>query len=207
MQGDDKRKQIALRNEEKGKCHPHPRPCRRESRGQHTRVGGTPSLYSSLVREKSKGFTVLIPAISFQVTMRILIRLQVNTSLTLQGSWALCQAAHVLKHLEFVIALRFSGWPLRSGCCYLSILQMKKSRLRTLKKLSGCCMAEPRAPESVVIPLCLSGSEAFLCSLSREGFQFWDKNWIVSNGRTQELDPAPAITMAMPSQLSPVLHE
>lgn len=84
---------------------------------------------------------------------------------------------------------------------------MKKSRLRTLKKLSGCRMAEPRAPESVVIPLCLSGSEAFLYSLSREGFQFWDKNWIVSNGRTQELDPAPAITMAMPSQLSPVLHD
>lgn len=205
MQGDDKRKQIAPWNEEKGKC--HPRPCRRESRGQHTRVGGTPSLYSSLVREKSKGFTVLILAISFQVTMRILIRLQVNTSLTLQGSWALCQAAHVLKHLEFVIALRFSGWPLRSGCCYLSILQMKKSRLRTLKKLSGCRIPEPRAPESMVVHLCLSGSEAFLCSFSRECFQFWDKNWIVSNGRTQELGPAPAITMAMPSQFSPVLHD
>lgn len=182
LQGDDKRKQIALWNEEKGKCHPWP--CRRESRGQDTRMGGTPSLYPSLVREKSKSFTVLILAISFQVTMRILIRLQVNTSLTLQGSWALCQAAHILKNLESVIALRFSGWPLRSGCCYLSILQMKKSRLRTLKKLSSCHLAEPRAPESVVMHLCLPGSEAFLCSLSREGLQFWDKNWVVSNSRT-----------------------
>lgn len=86
--------------------------------------------------------------------MRILIRLQVNTSLTLEASWALCQAAHILKHLEFMIKLRFSWWPLRSRCYYLSILQMKKSRLWTLKKLSCCHMAKPRGPEPEVVHLC-----------------------------------------------------
>lgn len=73
-------------------------------------------------------------------------------------------------------------------------------KTQNLKETLQLTHGEARGLELEVVPLCASGS------LPAECFHLWDKCWIVSNAKAQELYPAPANFMAMSLKLYSVIH-